>query len=310
MNLKNPKSKIKFIFLALAWFSLVGSARAARIFPELKSFAENEKKFFEVSVFLDTEGDDVNILTGEMNFSATQWNLEKTQNGGSIANLWPQKPVKSAEGKIAFSGAVSNGYLGGKGFIFSAIFSSNNRSPARQAEVAFQNVEIYINDENGTKKVLPDTNSTLNLEMAEAAAIPTDLEPPEIFSPYVASDSNLEQGKWVVIVNAQDKGSGIDHYEIFESAKRYNKEKIAGDKSIKWKNVQEKGTGVLEDQNLESYIYVKAVDKAGNARVAEVVPAHDKKIPGFGNKAILAIITIFIISSTVFLRFRARKTKP
>lgn len=311
MNQKTSKSRIKFVFLAFAIlsFSLAGSARAARIFSELKSFQENGKKFFEISVYLDTEGEDLNILTGEISFPAADLIFEKTLNGGSIVNLWLKQPIKSAEGKIGFSGAVSNGYLGSKGFVFSTIFSSNNRSLARQVEIAFQNVEVYINDGKGTKKVLSDISNTLNLEMAEAAAIPADFEPPEFFSPYVASDPNLESGKWVVIVNAQDKGSGIDHYEIFESRKRYETEKIVSDKSVSWKLADGLQAYILKDQKLGSYIYVKAVDKAGNARVAEIVPARDNNTLSAGYRAVLAIIIILIVLSVVFLGLHTRKNK-
>ena len=300
-NFSKRKIEIFFVSLLAVWFFAGGSVQAAKIFPEVKNYIESGKQFYEIDVSLGTEGEAAGVLTGEIHYSPSDLNFEKIVSGGSIVNLWPEEPKRSSEGKIIFSGGIPNEYKGEKGFIFSAVFSAKNNLPISQTEISFQNCEAYLGGGKGTKIKIADSKSTLDLSTAEKSNIPVDTKPPEVFAPYVTRDKNLAEEKWVVIASAQDKGFGIDHYEIFESAKRYDKEKIKSDRSIGWKTVQGIEAYILEDQSLESYIYVKAVDKAGNIRVAEVIPVHDQKSRIFEYKA-LAFTVFLIIAVAIFLK--------
>lgn len=90
---------------------------------------------------------------------------------------------------------------------------------------------------------------------------------PEEFEPEIAEI----EGKNYLAFATVDSMSGVDHYEIIEADERgylrgFTQKEIKED----WKVGE--SPYLLEDQDLRSKILVKAVDKAGNERVAEIVP--------------------------------------
>ena len=87
-----------------------------------------------------------------------------------------------------------------------------------------------------------------------------DTLPPEPFEITIGQNPSIFAGQYFLTFAAVDKTSGIDHFEILETRKGKGK----------W----ERGESpyLLKDQSLTSIIKVKAVDKAGNERIAEIVP--------------------------------------
>jgi len=90
----------------------------------------------------------------------------------------------------------------------------------------------------------------------------------------------------------QDKGSGIDYYEIKESRQKFLK--------IFKKWVIAESPYVLKDRKLRSYVYIKAVDKAGNERIAVVEPRYP--IKWYENYWIWIIIILAIIFSFIVIK--------
>jgi hypothetical protein len=88
-----------------------------------------------------------------------------------------------------------------------------------------------------------------------------DSVPPEEFKPEIGRDPAIFEGKYFLSFATVDKMSGIDHYETLET--RDKKQDI-------WKKVE--SPYLLEDQSLQSKILVKAVDKAGNEKISEIIP--------------------------------------
>ena len=88
-----------------------------------------------------------------------------------------------------------------------------------------------------------------------------DTLPPEPFEITIGQNPSIFAGQYFLTFAAVDKTSGIDHFEILETRKSKGK----------W----ERGESpyLLKDQSLTSIIKVKAVDKAGNERIAEIVPS-------------------------------------
>jgi len=89
-----------------------------------------------------------------------------------------------------------------------------------------------------------------------------DTIPPEEFEPQIGQDPTMYDGKYFLSFIAQDKTSGVDHYEVTEvpwfSFKKTKEGKVV------------QSPYLLEDQRLRKVIKVKAVDKAGNERIAEI----------------------------------------
>ena len=112
-----------------------------------------------------------------------------------------------------------------------------------------------------------------------------DRDLPEEFAPQIAADPAIFEGKWFLVFSTQDKGSGVDHYEIQETrqAEMKNKKWVIGESPY-----------LLKDQGLKSYIYVKAIDKSGNERIVMLPP--QKPLSWYENyKNWLIIILGFVI---------------
>lgn len=302
--------KFFLFFLAAAGLFFGGSAQAAVVFLEPESYSENGQEFYQIKFFLNTEGESVNAMEGEIVYSEQDLDFQKILDGGSVVNFWIENPQKLSDGKIFFSGGMPGGYNGEKGFIFSAVFSSASDFSSNQTDIFFQKLKIYLNDGRGTEKKLADFKISFNPKESKPVAAQSDTKPPEVFAPYVTRDPNLADGQWVVILNAQDKGEGIDRYEVFESSEKYKPEELADNNSLPWQIVKNSGVYTLLDQSLESYIYAKAVDRAGNERTAIVIPAISEKPKYFNYKAISVIIILSIVVLVAFLElffFRRRK---
>ena len=97
---------------------------------------------------------------------------------------------------------------------------------------------------------------------------------------------------------AQDKGSGNDHYEVAEK----RGEEIQTYEKLRWKEVL--SPYVLEDQELKSTLYVKAVDRAGNERIATVPPKNELSLY---EKYFVWIIILVGILGLIFVGILWRK---
>jgi len=95
-----------------------------------------------------------------------------------------------------------------------------------------------------------------------------DTTPLEEFEPQIGQDPTVFGGKYFLSFAAQDKTSGVDRYEIAETPRILSR----FIKNEKWKTAE--SPYLLEDQQLRSKISVKAVDKAGNERIAEILPPY------------------------------------
>lgn len=301
------KKSIVFILISF-WLLIGGRVQAAGVFSEAKSYLEGGEKFYKVEFFLDTDGQSLNALEGEMLFADQDLDLEKIENGSSIVNFWVEEPEKAGGGKIVFSGGMPGGYRGSRGFLFAAIFSQKDRSSTAPTEITFQNFEAYLNDGKGTAETIVDTKNALELEKIGLSDVPEDAKAPEIFAPYVTQDPDLEGGKWVLLFNAQDKGGGIDHYEVFESEEKYDPEEMISS-STGWIKTESGEAYVLRDQDLESYVYVRAVDKSGNFRIAAVVPADGRETGDFDYVVLSGIIILSVIGAVVALELLVFRKK-
>ncbi|MDP2812067.1 MAG: hypothetical protein Q8O32_00015, partial [bacterium] len=92
--------------------------------------------------------------------------------------------------------------------------------------------------------------------------------------------------------STQDKGTGIDHYEVKEGYRL---------------SVEAKSPYVLKNQNLDKEIVVKAIDRAGNER--KVVVASLYPVEWYENYWIFAIIISALIILYFFWKYQWKKSK-
>jgi hypothetical protein len=256
---------------------------------------------FEAGVFLKTEGQSINAIEGKIFFPNDLVELTEVRDGNSLVSLWVKKPQVteaglSAEGagEIFFSGLVPGGFVGEDGYLFSLFFEAQAKG---QVRITIAEEQILLADGQGSKafvKQAPLVVSIEDIEKVDELSALVDSDPPEFFTPQVTRDSSVFDGKWFLIFATQDKGSGIDHYEVREGG-------------LEWKMAE--SPYVLEDQGLGSDVLVKAVDKAGNEKVETL--ARQNLAKWYANYAVWIIIIgiAFLFGLAGKILWRKKKTQ-
>lgn len=285
--MQNAKVKITIqnYFIAFSALIILFSATpvfAAELFFEAKSreFAPEEE--FIASIFLNTENESINAIGGKTVFPENLLELKEIRDGNSIINFWVERP-KAQNGEILFSGITPGGYSGKNGLVFSVVFRTRAEGGGA---VEIRDAKVLLNDGEGTSAPLKISNYKFLISNQISNQTPIskidDNEPPEPFNPEVASDPNIFGGKYFLVFATQDKGTGIDHYEVCEGSKK--------------KCVIAESPCLLQNQKLNQKIFVKALDKSGNERIAMVEPRYSIKwyeIWWVWGIIILAIIAFF-----------------
>lgn len=265
-------------------------AFAAEVFLDSKTREIGVGSQFEVSVFLNTENEDINAIEGKLFFSQDTLEPREIKDGNSIVNFWLERPKPAEE--MVFSGITPGGYIGNRGLIFSAVFYAKKEGIS---SIEIREPKILLNDGQGTETKVK--TSALQIVVSSAASsvlAPTseDRDPPEDFLPQIAADPAIFDGKWFLVFATQDKGSGIDHYEVCEGKKQC---------------VIAESPYLLKNQNLDEKIIIKAIDKNGNERIV-TLPAQKPSV-WYKNYLILAIIIILIATGYFVGKFLWRKYK-
>jgi hypothetical protein len=281
--------KINIVFLSFILFFFPISLRAASFFFETESQLIKPESYFKVELFFDPKGKEVNSLEGEIVLPAGL-EVKEILEGDSIVPFWIKKPSLE-DGKVVFSGLIPGGFRGvlgafhegyKPGKVLTLILKSREE---KEIEITLQEIKVLLNDGKGTE--LESEIKPLKITISQKApevfgVLPIkDLDKPESFQPLISKDPNIFGGKWFLVFVTQDKGSGIDHYEVLESKKQKIEEG-------KW--LRAESPYLLEDQSLSSYIFVKAVDKAGNERIETIPPTNYS--PSSSNPFFLVIIIL------------------
>src|SRR3989339_757719 len=173
----------------------------------------------------------INAMDGLVIFDPSFLEVQDVSLGDSVFTLWPRTPdFASIDGKIMFTGGVPSGTMGGS--IVKVVFLAKKTGPTNF--YLSDNSILYLNDGQGTKTSAQNQKVSLIIQLGK--------------DPYTF------EGQYFISFFAEDKESGIDHYEVKE-----------GDKDF----VTTASPYILSDQSLKSKIFVKAVDKNGNEKVLE-----------------------------------------
>lgn len=256
-------------------------------------FFEPEKNIglqdqFKMNVFLDTE-EPLNAIEGTVRFPTDLLEFKSLEDGNSIVNFWLEHSVSGKTGEVVFSGITPGGYQGSKGLIFSMTFLVKQEG---RGTFSIHNAQVLQNDGKGTEAKLQTFDSQFIIsKKISGIRMPVsetkDGDPPESFTPEIAQSPEMFDGKWFLVFVAQDKSSGIAHYEVKES-----RQKIF---SVFRRWSQAESPYVLKDQELRSFIFVQAIDKDGNVRIADIAPRNP--LPWYKNYEnwVMIIGGIFIV---------------
>lgn len=255
---------------------------------------------FEVGVFLNTEGAELNAVEGSIVWPKGSFSLEGVRDGSSVVSLWVEHPTSLESGGVRFAGVLPGGYRGERGYLFSIILRADAPGLATITTTAEQ---LLLNDGQGT--AAPLTRAPLKVTVVPQAKSPGflppyDAEAPEPFAPQLARNPQVFQGRWFVVFATQDKGSGLDHFEIQETQGKQPGES--------WVKVE--SPYVLRDQGLHSNLWVRAIDHAGNVRLAQLPPAVP--LPWVPSYWVLVLSAIVVTLGTMFAMWftKHRNAKP
>jgi len=299
-------SQISIIILIICFLPLVAtSVFAAELYFGTQGQEFSLEKNFEVEVFLNSEEENINAIEGKVIFPTDSLEFQETREGDSLINFWIKQPAFDGSG-VSFSGIVPGGYSGSQSYLFSIILKPKklgqvtidgkkvralrNEPPGSAAQMKISPMKLEIVEEFQTPEFLP----------------PYDTEAPESFTPEVARNPNIFDGKWFLVFNTQDKGAGIDHYEVKE--KREFKILNFGFSTGKW--VKAESPYLLKDQSLKREISVKVIDKAGNEKIATLPPQSPPQWYENYLRWVIIIVVGFIgymIWKFLCLKFRAKK---
>lgn len=202
----------------------------------------------------------INAMDGLVIFDPTALEVQDISLGNSIFTLWPRTPdFTSIDGKIMFTGGVPSGTIGGS--IVKIAFLAKK---AGQANFYLSDDSIlYLHDGKGTKTSAQNQKVSLTILESDGNVpaqntwqenLVSDKTTPKNLIIQLGKDPYILDGKYFISFFAEDKESGIDHYEVKE-----------GDKDF----VSSVSPYILVDQSLKSKIFVKVVDKAGNEKMVE-----------------------------------------
>ena len=292
------------IFVVAAELLFANRVLAAEIFFGAKASDVAVGGKFEIGVYANTQGQSVNAVGGDIKFPAASFDLNGFYDGGSALPLWVKQPALSAPGTVSFAGVVPGGFNGAKEYLFSLILTAKQTG---SATIAAGNEQILLNDGLGTAAAVSGAPLVLNI-VAAGTAPPTfvpiaDNTPPEPFAPALAKSSDVFNGKWFVTFVAQDKGAGVDHYEIREKPPAWSFASLLG--AGRWVTVE--SPYLLHDQGLERVIEVKAVDRAGNARIVALAPS--RPLPWYENYLAWLSFILLVLASAWYWSIVKKRVK-
>ncbi len=244
-----------------------------------------------VRLTISADNQQVNTLAGKMIYDANQLDLIATEDSQSIISLWVEEPsFPKKAGEIPFSGIIPGGYSEDGGYIFSASFKVKDLEQGTPGSVSVASPEVLLNDGQGTQARVKINNYFYQVNSLDRLPLAPDslkdTTPPENFNISLGRDESLFDNQWFISFLTQDKGSGVDHYEIKEG----------------WLGRYHPVTSPyqLADQDLGSKVYVKAIDKQGNFVISVLSPKNPGK--SYQKYAIYGIIILLILLLVAFLR--------
>jgi hypothetical protein len=297
-------------FFALYLFFGIQSAHAALLYFDPAEVNVHRGDSITLRLRIDTdEGECINTVNALIHYDPSV-QIVDVSRGDSILNIWVENPVISQENHtVAFAGGLPGGYCGriqGDPSLTNVLLDIVLRSPGFSigaGDSPFAKIwidessEVLLHDGFGTNANLRLQDARINL-LDTAGATPTDewnasvRDDNELPSDFTITPPQKDEfafgGKFFIVFNSIDKQSGIDHYEVMEEPFSEFYAFRWGRADAPW--VETESPYVLTDQTLNSTIRVKAIDKAGNERIAVLVP--DVALRSLSRDKMIAIILV------------------
>ncbi len=284
--------KTSFVIFLLFAFFVVTPVFAAEIRLDSQKSEIFSGEQFLIDLVIHSE-ESLNAIEGRLIFPEDKLLFKEIRDGNSVINFWIDKPQLEAPGVIFFAGITPGGWSGANNDIFSVLFEAKNTGIA---SIILQDTKALQNDGLGSQIALLTHDTAVFIKSGDGnlhKEIFVDRELPEDFNPTVESDPNIFDGRYFLIFATQDKRSGIDHYAVREG--EFGRFKIA------------ESPYLLENQLLDRKIFVKAIDKSDNERIA--VLNEQQQVSWYRQYEIFGILLIVIVIVFLLKKLWLRFTK-
>jgi hypothetical protein len=214
---------------------------------------------FSVDLVIDTERQLLNAVETEVLFPVELLEYVANDDGQSVINLWIDKPRYHNLNLISFSGITPGGFSGTEIKLLSLTFKVVK---VGQGNIEINQANLLVHDGLGTPAAVAKQN--LHIAVSEGVSdivVNTfDDERPEAFMPVIIQDADVFDGANTLVFTTEDKGSGLDHFEVKEG----------------WFGLYQDAVSPyrLENQALDKKIFIKAVDRLKNERVEILYPQN------------------------------------
>lgn len=260
------RSAIGILFLGGAFSACTALAATVSVQPETVGARSGVP--FLVAVVLDTQGESANAFEGTIVFPQSLAE-SAIRDENSIVNFWIEPPHFAGPGLVHFSGITPGGYSGDNGTLFSIVFVPRYDG---MAIIEPRDIAILRNDGRGTSipTIGRAAHSTISPSGTARTPPPFDTRtPPDDFSVTITSSPAVFDGRFFASFHTEDRGSGIDHYEVAERDLLH----LFTPEALLF--ATRSSPYPLRDQTRTGILKVRAVDRAGNVRtVAIAEPRH------------------------------------
>ncbi len=174
---------IAIVFSAGLWFGLVNIVQAANFSISPASGTYTVGSTFEVSVLVDTKGQEINALQMQLSFPADKLQLVSPSAGSSIIEIYTTPPrFNNNTGTVEIIGGIPNGINVPSGLVSKLTFRVKS---VGQASLRFTGEsQVLLNDGRGTNVLENTSGATYRLEL-----------PPQQ-GPIVISDTHPNHDEW------------------------------------------------------------------------------------------------------------------
>lgn len=300
-------SNFYILFIAMIFaFCVFGvkDAQAAKLYFDSQEPVIGTAGEFRVAVNISAE-DPVNAIAAAISFSPEIAPYD-VSDGSSIINFWVDKPSWDESARLlTFSGIIPGGFSGKDApLLILKLKVAGDSKGETLLSFNQEQTKVYLHTPDGIEDALELTELKLPISRGKEN-IPvkfSDINPPEPFTPVIARDPSVFNNKWFLVFSTQDKASGLFGYEVAEKQgklfENYNK--------LSWQAAE--SPFLLDDQQLKSYVYVKAIDKIGNEQIAFLLPQkplawHEKYL------IFIVIISIIMVGIIVYVIWKKSRRK-
>lgn len=268
MNYELRITKIKNIFyktVMIVVFSLILNlcfvlyVQAASLDLNVEKNTLQTGEIFTLTISLNTEGESINTIEGDLKYNELFLKAEVINIGGSFVSFWVEKPDLRTSGVIHFSGIVPGGISTAESEVFKVIFRAETKG---DANLFLNNVHLFLNNGLGSEIAAKTSNQSVKITQGTNGTgkniVSTDTIPPEKFVIIRTRDQSIYDNEYFVVFSTLDKDSGMDYYEVCEL----------------FKCVSAESPFLLWNKTPFYHIVVRAYDMNGNIRESTLISPY------------------------------------